>query len=525
MNEFRSRPPFDETGHAAYETTKKHVKRTPLRWIIPAGILCVVAVIVLIVIYRPKDPEKFCRKAVKDAISDSFGAGDPLVKALGLDAVRKTLESRDFTIDTVLAIQSAKGSEGSDLYKLTQLIGMTPEEIPESLGVGITLESKKDEGFHAKLSLTLSSIRLVLARFWGNESEIILSAPRLASESLRANYGELFAGWYDNAAWSLVDEDDRQSVKDDAKEFLDQYKIIAILSRFIDGNSPLVYLGQGYDEAMDNLLDKFTFSEAKNASGKRVQEKFHVGGEYVLSYGYHAEIDAEEICKRIRAVTGLSAENFKPAPGSETIEALLYITRRGELISITIDTEVTVTGKTVPLTFSYIASGETDPQDRFTIAFQTELDGKPFAIKLAKESVKNAYEVRSRWDGELKMNGSSYAINIQSSYDSADKKLSVTAKTFWDEVSVGTMEAKADVKPQEEYSMDFRSMKFHDTFSGTDLDLSWKFTVSPKKDDFSAQPPVKTLDINRMSEEEWEAFYEDVKANIDEYMEYLGDLM
>ena len=170
MNEFRSRPPFDETGHAAYETTKKHVKRTPLRWIIPAGILCVVAVIVLIVIYRPKDPEKFCRKAVKDAVSDSFGGGDPLVKALGLDAVRKTLESRDFTIDTVLAIQSAKGSEGSDLYKLTQLIGMTPEEIPESLGVGITLESKKDEGFHAKLSLTLSSIRLVLARFWGNES-------------------------------------------------------------------------------------------------------------------------------------------------------------------------------------------------------------------------------------------------------------------------------------------------------------------------------------------------------------------
>jgi hypothetical protein len=123
------------------------------------------------------------------------------------------------------------------------------------------------------------------------------------------------------------------------------------------------------------------------------------------------------------------------------------------------------------------------------------------------------------------MNGSSYAINIQSSYDSADKKLSVTAKTFWDEVSVGTMEAKADVKPQEEYGMDFRSMKFHDTFSGTDLDLSWKFTVSPKKDDFSTQPPVKTLDINRMSEEEWEAFYEDVKANIDEYMEYLGDLM
>ena len=525
MNEFRSRPPFDETGHAAYETTKKNVKRTPLRWIIPAGILCVVAVIILIVIYRPKDPEKFCRKAIKDAVSDSFGAGDPLIKELGLDAVRKTLESKDFTIDTVLAIQSAKAAEGSDLYKLTQMIGMTPEEIPESLGVGITVESKKDEGFHSKISLTLSSIRLVLLRLWGNDSEVTVSAPRLAKDSLRANYRELFDGWYDNAAWSLVPEESRQETKDDVKEFLDQYKIIAILSRFIDGNSPLVYIGQGYDEAMDNLLKKFTFSEAKNASGKRVQEKFHVGGEYILSYGYKAAIDAEEICKRIRSVTGLSAGDFKAAPGCETIEALLYITRRGELISLTIETEIVVKGKTVPLTCSYVASGEADPQDRFTLSFQTEIDGNPFAIKVSKDTVKNAYEVRSRWDGELKMNGSSYAINIQSSYDSSAKELTVSAKTFWDGVSVGTMEAKGNVKPQEDYSMDFRKMAFHDTFSGTDLNLSWKFTVSPKKDDFSTEPPVKAMDVNRMSEEDWEAFYEEMKTNLDEYMDYLDGLI
>ncbi|MBO4766800.1 MAG: hypothetical protein J5532_05830 [Lachnospiraceae bacterium] len=525
MNEFRSRPPFDENGYAAYETTKKNVKRTPLRWIIPAGILCVVAVIALIIIFRPKDPEKVCKKAIKDAFSDSFGAGDPLIKELGVDAVRKTLESKDFTIDTILAIQSAKAAEGTDLYNLTQIVGMKPEDIPESLGVGITVESRKDEGFHVKLALTLSSIRLVLGRLWGNESEIIISAPRLASESLRANYSELFAGWYDNPAWSLVDEDDRQSTKDDVREFLDRYKIIAILSRFIDGNSPLVYIGQGYDEAMDNLLKKFTFSEAKNASGKRVQEKFHVGGEYILSYGYHAAIDAEEICKRIRAVTGLSADDFKPAPGKETMEALLYITRRGELISISLETEIIVKGKTVPLTCSYVASGELDPQDRFTLSFQTEIDGNPFAIKVSKETVKNAYEVRSRWDGELKMNGSSYAINLQSSYDSSSKQITVNAKTFWDGVSIGTMEAKGEVKPQEEYSMDFRTMKFHDTFSGTDLDLSWKFTVSPKEDDFSTAPPVGSLDINRMSEEEWQAFYEEVKDNLDAYMEYLGDLM
>ncbi len=524
MNEHSVRPPFDENGYAVYEGQSKRKKATPLWWIIPAGLLLIVAVIVLVIRFRPKEPGAFCRAAIKDAVTDSFGGGDPLIKSLGLDAVRKTLESKDFTIDTVLAIDSIEADEDTDLYNLVGLVGMEPGDIPSGVGVGFTVESKKDEGFHAKVAVTLSSIRLVLLRLWGNESEMTLASPRLAKEGLTFSYRELFDTWYDNAGWSLLPEESRDGTRDSVEGVLTKYKILSILSRFIDGNSPLQYFGEGYDKAMDNLLAKIRFTEAKNASGRRVQEKFHVGGEYILSYGYHAEIDTEEICKRVRSVTGFSAEDFKPAEGSEVVEAMLYITRRGELISVSFATEIDFRGTIVPLTFSYEASGDTDPQDRFTITAEIGLPENPISLTVSKNTVKNAYGIRSRWDGSLALDGSEYAIQIQSDYDPKGKKLDVAAKTFWNGTSVGGMEAEGEVKPEEEYAMNFKKMKFWDTFSGSTLNLTWRFTVSPKEDDFTTSPPKQLLDVNRMSEEEWEAFYEEVKDNLDSYLEYIGDM-
>ena len=524
MSEFSVRPPFDENGYAVYEGQSKRKKATPLRWIIPAGLLLIVAVIILIIRFRPKEPGAFCRAAIKDAVTDSFGGGDPLIKALGLDSVRKTLESKDFTIDTVLAIDSIEAEEDTDLYNLVGLVGMKPEDIPSGVGVGFTVESKKDEGFHAKVAVTLSSIRLVLLRLWGNESAMTLASPRLAKEGLTFSYRELFDTWYDNPGWSLVPEDSRESTKATIDGVLTQYKILSILSRFIDGNSPLKYFGEGYDKAMDTLLSKIRFSEAKNASGRRVQEKFHVGGEYILSYGYNAEIDTEEICKRVRSVAGLSADDFKPASGSEVVEAMMYITRRGELISLSLATEIDFRGTIVPLEFTYEASGDTDPQDRFTITARVGLPENPIELTVTKNTVKNPYGIRSRWDGELQLDGETYAIMIQSDYDPKSKELDVTAKTFWNGTSVGGMEAEGEVKPEEEYAMNFRKMKFWDTFSGSTLNLTWRFTVSPKEDDFTTSPPKQLLDLNRMSEEEWKAFYEEVKDNLDSYMDYIGDL-
>lgn len=524
MNEHISRPPFDENGYAAYEGQSKKKSITPLRWIIPAGLLLIVAVIVLIIRFRPKEPGAFCRAAIKDAVTDSFGGGDPLIKALGLDDVRKMLESRDFTVDTVVAVQSIEAEEGTDLYDLVGLIGMKPEDIPSGIGLGVTVESRKDQGFHAKLAVTLSSIRLVLLRFWGNDSQMTVGSQRLAKEGLTFSYRELFDTWYDNPGWSLVPEEDREETKDDIRDFLTKYKILSILSRFIDGNSPLEYIGTGYDEAMDKLLSRIRFSEAKNASGRRVQEKFHVGGEYILSYGYHAEIDAEEICKRIRSVAGFSADEFKPANGAETIEAMLYITRRGELISIAFETEIDYKGKSVPFSFVYEAGGDLDPQDHFTINVKLGLGEDPIAITIAKDTVKNPYGIRSRWDGALQLGESSYAIQILSDFDPKSDKLNVTAKTFWNGASVGGLEAEGDLKADEEYSLNFRKMKFWDTFSGATLNLTWKILVSPKEDSFTTEPPKTLLDVNHMSEEEWNAFYEEVKENLDSYLEYIGDL-
>ncbi|MBO4280801.1 MAG: hypothetical protein J5872_03040 [Lachnospiraceae bacterium] len=519
-----SRPPFDENGYAAYEGKVKKKKSTPLRWIIPAGLLLIVAAIVLIIRFRPKEPGAFCRAAIKDAVTDSFGGGDPLMKALGLDSVRKRLESRDFLLDTVLAVESVTAAEGTDLYNLIGLLGMEPEDIPSGIGVGVTVESRKDQGFHAKLAAALSSIRIVLFRFWGDTETLTVSSPRLAEEGLTFAYTELFGNWYQNEGWNLLPEESRQQTKDKVRTVLERYKIIAILRQLISSDSPIQYLGKGYDKAMDELLAKIRFSEAKNASGRRVQKKFHIGGEHVLCYGYHAEIDTEEICKRVRAVTGLSKGDFKPAAGMETVEAMLYITRRGELISLSFSTELDFRGTVVPIEFSYDASGDADPQDHFTARVRIGIGNTPVTLMISKNTVKNAYGIRSRWDGSLTISEEEYAILIQSNYDTKAKRIEVTAKTFWDGVSVGGMEAEGTVSPKDEYEMNFRKMKFWDTFSGATLNLTWKFTVSEKKDSFSIKPPATLLDVNLMSGEQWKDFRDEVKENLETYLKYLNDL-
>ncbi len=55
--------------------------------------------------------------------------------------------------------------------------------------------------------------------------------------------------------------------------------------------------------------------------------------------------------------------------------------------------------------------------------------------------------------------------------------------------------------------------------------LTWKFTVAPKQDSFSASEPAKVRDLIRMNEEEWNALYEEIKESVEQYLNYLSDLL
>ena len=524
MQEFIPRPPFDENGYAAYEEKQKKKKRTPLSWIIPAGLLLIVAGVTLFLLLRPKNPDKFCRAALKNAITDSFAGGDPLVRELGIDQIRKTLESKDFTINTVLAVQSVSANEGTGIYNLLSEIGWEPEDVPKGLGVAIGVESKKGEGFQGRIGIALSSIQLTVIRLFGNRERLTVTSPKLLKGGVGFAYDELFDTWEENPGWALLSEEKRDSVKSDIRDFLTKYRVTGILSLLLSDNSPIKYFGEGYDSAINTLLSRIRFEEAKNASGRRVQEKFHIGGEHVLCYGYNAYINAEEICKRIRAITGLKAEEFKPADGADQVEARLYITRRGELIEADLSTEFIVLGVPVPVELKYTASGDDDPQDHFTLTAGTVINEKPFAIEITKNSSKNAYGVKSQWDASLKKDGESYGITIASTFDPKEEKLNVSAKTFLGGFTVGSLEAEAEVRKDEEYEMNFRTMKVWDTYSGTKLDLSWKFTVAPKEDGFSAEAPSEIRDINHLNEQEWNNLYDEIKTNLDNYLDFLSGM-
>lgn len=524
MQEFVPRPPFDENGCAVYEGQPKKKKSTPLQWIIPAGLLLIVAGVVLWVMFRPREPEKFCRDALKDAITDSFAGGDPLMKELKLDTMRKTFESKDFSLITVLAMQTLDAPEGTGVRNLLEDIDMEPEDIPKGLGLSVGVESKKGEGFQARLGVALSSIQVTIIRLFGDSEYLTLTSPRLVKDGIGFSYRELLDTWYDNPGWNLVDKESREDTKNIIRDFLDKYRVEGLLNLFIDGKSPLRYFGEGYDSAINNLLGKIRFEEAKNASGRRVQQKFNVGGEHVLCYGYNAGFEAEEICKRIRAVTGLKEEDFHVIEGSETIEAHLYITRRGELIFAEFSTDLSILNQTVPVTLRYEASGTDDPQDHFTLTLSTIVGEKAVSAVISKNSSRNPYGVRSQWDGEVKIGEASYGITIQSTYSPKEEVLEVTAKTFMDGSMVGGLEAEAKVTPETEYEMNFRKLKIWDTYSGTTFNLTWKISVAPLEGGFSQQPPTEIRDVNHMTVAEWDELYEEISDNLQTYMDYLSNL-
>lgn len=67
-------------------------------------------------------------------------------------------------------------------------------------------------------------------------------------------------------------------------------------------------------------------------------------------------------------------------------------------------------------------------------------------------------------------------------------------------------------------------MKFWDTFSGEAVTIGWRLNVAPKEGELSERPPKKLLDVTVMSREEWDAFYKELKDNIDKYMKTLSGL-
>lgn len=526
LMEHISRPPFDENGYAVYEGQSKKKKSTPLRWIIPAGLLAIVACIVIILCLRPKDVNPFCRKALKNAISDSFGTGDPMVRRLGFGDVREYMMGGNYELGTTISVQSVEAKEGTALFGLLDQIGLKPEDVPKGVGLGFTIEALEGKGAYENLSLAVSMIKLVLLRAWNDRESVTIASQRLHEDGLKFDYGKVLGSWKDNAAWSLVPADKRDGIKNQVQEILTSYKISSIISRLTKGTSPLSYFGSGYESAANALLRAISFEEAKNASGQRLQKKIHVGKENLLCYGYHAYIDTDEICKRLRTFTGISEKNLHYAKDAERIDALMFLTRKGEVISLEFSTELVIYGENIPLTLTYGASGERDPQDHFVMSLDLQMQN-PVTVSFTKNTTQNAYGIRSTLDAEVEISGKKYSASLLSDCKDGGDIVTIEANTYVDGGSVGGLQAEAQVRAEEkECSLNFRKLRLWDTYTGTAVNLTWKINAGVKEDDtFSAKAPEVIHDVTEMTQEEWEAFYEKVKHNLDDYIDTLTDLI
>lgn len=520
-----SRPPFDENGYAVYEGQSKKKKSTPLRWIIPAGLLAIVAIVVIILCCRPKDSNAFCRKALKDAVSDSVGSGEPMIQAIGLDTIREYLMGGNYAINTTLAVQSVEADEGTLLYGLLDDIGFKPEEIPKGVGVAFGVEALEGQGAYESVSLAISMIRIVLLRAWSNKESITLASQRLHEEGLLLNYKEIRDSWQNNPGWALVPEKYRETIRNKAQEIISKYKINSIFARLTEGTSPFSYFGTGYESAVNALLRKISFEEAKNASGQRLQEKIHVGKENLLCYGYQATVKTDEICKRLRSLTGLSEKNLHFADGEEEIEALMFLTRKGEMISLDFSTAIIVYGEKVPVTFSYQASGENDPQDHFTMTLDLQMK-EPVTFVFTKNTTENAYGIRSSLDASIDWKGVTYSASLQSNFKDGGDTVTIDANTYYNGGSIGGLQAVLQVtEDEQERNLNFTELKLWDTYTGTTVNLTWRIGVAVKEDEFSAKPPKVVHNVSEMSEEEWKEFYDKVKNNLEDYIDTLSGLL
>ena len=519
-----SRPPFDENGYAVYEGQSKKKKSTPLRWIIPAGLLAIVVLVTVILCLRPKDPNEFCREALKDAVSDSFGSGDPMIHAIGLDSVREYMMGGNYSLGTTVAVQSIDAAENTALYKLIKKIGFEPKDIPKGVGVSLGLEALEGQGAYESVSLAISMIKLVLLRAWNNREAVTIASQRLHEDGLLLNYKELRDSWQNNPAWAFVPEKNRDKIINQVQEIIEKYKINSIFTRLTEGTSPFSYFGTGYASASKALFKKITFKEAKNASGQRLQEKIHVGKENLLCYGYQASIETDEICKRIRSLVGLSTQNLHYAEGSEEIEALMFLTRKGELISLEFSTELVVYGTNVPIHFFYQASGENDPQDHFTLTLEL-LMKEPVTIVFTKNTTVNAYGIRTTLEATADVKERRYSASLQAAFKDGGDIVTVDANTYIDGGSVGGLQATIQVSNEEkEWSVNFKDLKLWDTYTGTAVNLTWKITAAVKEDEFSAKPPKVVHNVSEMSFEEWKEFYDKAKSNLEDYIDTLTDL-
>ncbi len=529
MNESKpmlSRPPFDENGYAMWEETEKpKKKKTPLWWMIPAGLLVIFAIVgIAVKLWNRHTPEELCRYAIADAYFGGFGYEDPLMRELRFAETVELLKSGRFGAEfSVNCKESSFSLVGTPLEEPLAEQGL-PADTSLLAGLGFAIDGSVWDGELAgRLRASYSVIRLTILEGACLQNTVYLSAPKLYGSVLSAKRDALANAWEQLPQWSLLPEKWRQTgtalIESGARLSTQVQKTWeSVKQAFYASNDTT-------GEFLNRVLSCFSYEKLTDEDGKQVTKKLAVGKKMTTCDGYRivgkAQASAEVLTSSFderAAMLEFAGEN------DGDIEAVLYLTEDAQLVLLETTLRVTVDGRAHTLALTWKCTGESDPQHVMEITAELTGGEMPYSVCLKKNTKETREEVFGRWTGELLLGESTYGIVCETTVDRLKQTVEFSGNTYWDERTIGEYTANATQRFEDEgVSVDFADIELRDTFSDETMRLAAELVLMPLTE-APKRPAGTVLDAFSMDEETLAAMKAEVLKNVKWYKNLLGEL-
>ena len=532
------RPPFDSDGNVVWTTEEKPMKKKALQWwvwLIPVGLICVIGICVLI--YRSanrRTPQELCRDALRDALEESVGYREPMMKVMRVEELAGYL--RDMPTEVGLSLQL----QNTNMTLADLGIGSAENttKLSDYRGMGLTFLTVYDgkaSSVDVRFAVSALSLSVIQARY--EKGELLIASPKLIKEVLSVPVADVSGQWKQAAAWTLLEEADREAAQKVIGLGVDYgSRAIAILKSARD---TIVAAYPGGESQLDRIVDAISYEQLKDDKGKELTERIVVGSEKIPCYVFQIQVDEQtfyDVADRLAAAIGkvaggegsdgsAAAEAFHnawkldPQPdGGNGVKVLAYVTKDGELAQITADVNGFVNGKTAHFTAKLRCMGSEDPQDKLFLTINGDVDGQLYELSAKKTTKADRSRVSSQFDISLMIPGrDTVGLTGTATYNISAGILEVTTNITRRGMSVATLELSADCTYKNSWSMKIRELTYRDRGSGNFLTLYGQFAVSPSRDGV-LNPEGEKINLLTMPEEKAKEIKQEAIDQVNWYM-------
>ncbi len=527
------RPPFDEEGNVVWTTEEKPITKKALRWwvwLIPIGLICVI--VTAIVIYRAANhmsPEELCRFAVRDALSDTVGVTEPVLKAMNATGLMSILKAEQKSVSMYVRMDDTSMTAAD--YGLDSLLG--DRNLSDFSGAGVMLRSQfGKEGTAFDFRGAFSVLSLSLLSGYRSGSTLLLTSPKLISEVISIDTSTLSEQWKDLEIRKLLPDNAQTKVTELIETGLQWKTRLTPIAQEL--RAVLAAFSGGTDGFANRLLDEMTYEQVMDADGKEMTERIVVGSEKTPCYVYRMTISEERLYDLAEsAAVARKGEDgraklrdlwhFSDGYRGET-DIFLYVTKAGQLAMLTTEISGTLGAKPVSFTLTVHCSGADNPQDKTDLQFDVKYGDDLYALRIVKQSNDTRSYAKTRLDATVSVNGTVYGLNGAVTYEKGDDTMQLEANLVDEGNTVGTMKFTADCSVGEEYSIKLRNWTFTNRFNGKDGKLYGEFKANAE--DKEPEPPKGTrYELSTMTEQQAREIFEEGKSQAEWYLKTLGSLV